>query len=177
MAPCSRLRARLRPEAGFTLIELMVGLALAMIIFFAAVNFIDVGTRSQAETGERVHALGQQRVGLERMTRELRQAQDVVTSTGAVDFILPEPGATADLQVRYDCTVENQCRRFEAPVGQTFPASYDPLVTDVESAAFDLQTIASAGDYVAIDLRVSLPDRDLPIALTDGVHLRNEAGA
>lgn len=203
-------------EAGFGLIELMVAIAGTLIVFFVASSFWEVASDNQADTGNRVEALGQQRVGLEQMTRELRGARwiDDSTTPGRVDFqaYAPVEGVEAGQvqyawrHIAYDCSQDAQCRRYEGPVGEPLDAGYDPLVCvpstspdptpgelsslhdpaecEVENASFTLMRDDNRQpcpdldppedcNYLEIELWVALPERDYPIALSDGVHVRN----
>lgn len=212
----ARLLRRLEGESGFGLIELMVAIAGTLVVFLAASNFWEIGSRNQADTGNRVEALGQQRVGLERMTRELRGARRIdFPSPGVVDFDAYAPAAgTEDGQVQYgwrrivyDCSTGAECRRYEGPVGSALDAGYEPLVCvpsttpdptpgelsslydpaecEVDNASFALVGDADGQEcdpevddledcnYVAIELWVAIPERDYPISLSDGVHVRN----
>lgn len=203
MALAAPLR-RLDSEGGFTLIELMVTVVLTMVIFLAASGFWVIADDNQRDTGDRVETLAEQRIALERMTRELRQAQDVsVANAGTtVDLGIPVPQASPSppllKPIRYDCSQLSECRRYEGPAGgaldlTTTNAVATGVLTDAATPEiagdvppiFSLQrldatTPATSYDYLGIDLRLELPDpirapvrERQPIALTDGVHLRN----
>lgn len=182
MTSLLQIRRRLSDEDGFTLMELMVGTMIALIVFFTAVNFLGVAQRSQLRSGDRAEALGQQRVGLERITRELRQADTVWSTGAALELTLPASDSNPARRVLYDCGAGGACRRYETPEGQPFASDYREVVTEVDSATFapsepcdrEDQLERSQPCHVSIDLRVSLPDREVPIALTDGVYVRNQ---
>lgn len=165
-------------EAGFTLVEALVAGAIGIVLLLAVQNLVGVATRSQAGTGARSETLGAQRVALERMTRELRQATTInATTPGLVEFQIYGSAPGTARQIRYDCRTSNSCRRYDGPAGGSWTLTNDALVQNVQSATFTTETYAASQDYVAIDLRVSLPGRSLPITLSDGVHLRNKAGS
>ncbi len=132
----ARLRRRLRGDGGFGLVELMLATTMSLILFLAASNFWESASDNQAETGNRVEALAQQRAGLEQMTRELRGARRVdFPAPGVVDFDAYEPVAAGPGQVQYgwrrvvyNCSQDSQCRRYEGPAGGALESGFDPLV-------------------------------------------------
>jgi Tfp pilus assembly protein PilW len=175
MAPLRRLGERLRSEQGFSLTELLVATSMMLVVLFAAMGFAEIAPRSASGAIDRSGALATQRTGLERMTRELRQALTLnATTPGVVEFQLYRPGTGAVRQVRYDCSQAGECRRSEGPAGGPL-ANTDTLVTGVQSASFTSQTLSASQDYLTISLWVNVPNRAHPIALEDGVHLRNKA--
>ncbi|MBA2763252.1 MAG: hypothetical protein H0U42_01005 [Thermoleophilaceae bacterium] len=179
MRPLQALRARARSlprEDGFSLIELLVASTLSIFLLLVIAGFADIAQRSQSDTGARSDTLGRQRAALERMTRELRQATTVnATTAGLVEFQVYGSAAGVVRQIRFDCRFDARCRRYEGPAGGAWTLTDDSLVDSVQSATFTTQTLAASQDYIGIDLRVSLPGRPIPIALADGVHLRNKA--
>lgn len=178
MALRTKAHARLTSaEAGFTLVELLVASAVGMILLLVIHGFASIAERSRSETGARAEALGEQRAGLERMTRELRQATELNAATpGLITFrVLGADGAPLR-EIRFDCRSEARCRRFAGPAGGTLVQTHDAIVSGVESATFTAQTVDASQDYVAIELRVTLPGRPQPIVLGDGVTVRNAGG-
>jgi Tfp pilus assembly protein PilW len=158
-----------------TLVELLVAAAIGMALFLGSMVLFNSIARIQEGVGNRVEGLAQQRVGLERMTRELRQALTVnLTGPHVVDFQLRRPATAAVREVRFDCGQAAQCRRYEGPLGGPLGPNYAPLVSGVQSASFAVETLAASQDYLAIELRVAVPGREMPIVLADGVHLRNK---
>jgi Tfp pilus assembly protein PilW len=68
----SALSRRARDEAGFTLVELLAGMAIAMIIILAAFELLDLSVKVSAKTQARVEANAQGRQAMDTMTRQLR---------------------------------------------------------------------------------------------------------
>lgn len=177
--PLARWRTE---ETGFTLIELLVAMSLGIILVSAVALFADVGIRSQHSTAKATEALNEQRTGLERMTREIRQAtQFELVNSQVVDmntYVNPSYGSTAVLRrVRYDCSRGELCRRSEGPVNGAFTTTDVEIVSVVQNAdVFDPQPDINP-TYVAVALRVraegdgSNPEKI--ITLRDGVTLRN----
>jgi prepilin-type N-terminal cleavage/methylation domain-containing protein len=71
----NRLKARLlREESGFTLVEMMVTMMIMIIVLFALYGIFDMSLRVFSFSNNKVEAVEQARVGLERMEREIRAA-------------------------------------------------------------------------------------------------------
>lgn len=79
----SRLAAKLRRSDGFTLMELVVAMAIGMIVLLAAFNVIDRAFAGNKTISDREDALQRGRATLERMTRQLR-SMTCVNTTNAV---------------------------------------------------------------------------------------------
>ncbi|MDQ6779312.1 MAG: prepilin-type N-terminal cleavage/methylation domain-containing protein [Actinomycetota bacterium] len=121
-------RVRLRDERGLTLIELVIAMVLTLVIAGAAMTFMIVTLHQENVVASRSFATRQSEVALQRLTRELRQAQDILsTSTGSdttpvnvtygggtssVSFYLPAAGSTAaGTLVTWTCTTNANCTR------------------------------------------------------------------
>lgn len=166
---------RLNGERGFTLIELLVSMTLGMIILLAIYSFATIAQDSQKGTTDRSDALADQRAGMERMTRELRQATTLnATTPGLVIFRVYGPAGTSLREIQYDCRTGARCQRYEGPVGGTIAKTHDALISSVESATFTPSSLTNSQDYLTIEVHVSLPDREQPIVLSDGIALRNK---
>lgn len=95
----SRLRARLRGEAGFTLVELLVASALFMILTSITLTSVLSAARS-AKAGREINDLNEEaRLVLNRMSRELREARRIVAvvNPDGTGF-----NATADVEVGFE---------------------------------------------------------------------------
>jgi type II secretory pathway component PulJ len=148
----------LSDEAGFTIIEMLLVIVLSLIVVGGAMSFLIVTLDQQNAVSSRAVAERQAEVVLARLTRELREAQDVTDgSTGAdttpvnvsydgagtssVSFYLPTPGSTAaGLQVTWTCTAGGSCTR-------TASGNTVTQLTGVQSATFT--PIGSAGTVLA----------------------------
>ena len=113
------LRARARVEAGFTLIELLVAMGLLLVILGAVLALLDSSNTIAARDQERTHAIREAQVGVQAMTKELRQAYSMVSNTPyLIEVHVWKNGADHD--VTYDCTGTSsagpplgQCVRYE----------------------------------------------------------------
>jgi prepilin-type N-terminal cleavage/methylation domain-containing protein len=68
----SRLPARLRDQRGFTLVELMVGVAIGSIVMLAIFALLDTSVKQSGKVSARVDSTQRGRTAMERITRELR---------------------------------------------------------------------------------------------------------
>ena len=167
----------LRDERGFTLVEILAAVPLMLIIFFAVFQLYEVAVREQSRGDARVRGIVQQKNGLERMSRELRDSVAVrYRSSEVIDAQI----STGGNWVRYDCS-GTTCRRSQGPNESTYTQGPVTLIDGVHSAEF--HTLSnSAGTlvpdfvnptYVSVTLRVSVKDAKNPIVLSDGFNLRN----
>jgi prepilin-type N-terminal cleavage/methylation domain-containing protein len=121
-------RSRLSEERGFSLIELLIAMVLTLVIAGAVITFMITTLHQENIVASRSFATREAEVALQRLTRELRQAQDILnTTTGAdttpvnvtygagtssVSFYLPNAGSTAaGTQVTWTCTADATCTR------------------------------------------------------------------
>jgi prepilin-type N-terminal cleavage/methylation domain-containing protein len=72
MSPIQRLRARLRDQRGFTLVELLVATSVGIVIVLAMFNLVDSSTRASANVEDRVDAVQRGRAAIEQITQRLR---------------------------------------------------------------------------------------------------------
>lgn len=109
-------------DAGFTLVELLLTMALSLIVAAAALSLLDAAHPAADREMLRQSAISEGRAGLERMVREIRGANSVNATSGTlIDF----NGQTASgaRRVVYACddssTVQGlrRCMRYEGPVG------------------------------------------------------------
>ena len=129
MPDLSRLRL-IRGQGGSTLIELLVAMPMAVALLGLTSQAFVTGSKDQRRLERRTAALNQIHIGLERMTRELRQTNWVYfTSSQIVDaeaMVRSSPTSRAVRRhVRYDCTT-GRCIRYEGP-----PVPFPPSVAAV----------------------------------------------
>ena len=81
-----------REEAGFTLVEVLVSAAMMFAVLFALYAIFDVSVRAFGYGGDRVEAVGNARLALGRMEREIRAAYPYdPTSTPPRKFLFLDP--------------------------------------------------------------------------------------
>jgi hypothetical protein len=162
---------------------MLLASGLGVILICAVTLFAEVGIRNQHSTAKATDALTQQRVGLERMTREIRQATSFTLINSQVVELSTYvhqayDGTNATLRrVRYDCSNGEVCRRSEGPVGGAFTAVDVEIVNVVNNTdVFDPRPVLFP-TWVGITLRVRAEGEQASarriITLRDGVDLRN----
>ena len=174
------LSRRLRSERGVGLIELLTVLPMVAVVLMGIYALYNVGAKSQQETNNRVRSLIQQQNGLERISREMRQATSVTPVSSqildAVTWVRPTAGtASVQRRVRYDCS-SGTCNRWEGPAGGALDTGPVPVITDVQNAdVFSLEPNSVDPTYVVTRVEVDVKDANNPITLDGGFALRNLA--
>jgi prepilin-type N-terminal cleavage/methylation domain-containing protein len=170
------LSRRLRDDqSGFTLVELLVAMPIALIVVFMALLVLDTAVPYEVRTRERAQALRDQEVGLERMTRELREATSFTFLTSQkVEFDVHMRAAGGLRKVQYDCSSGDHCLRLEGPVGGTVsPAGTVIVDALVNPDVFEPEPDFVNPRYVGLVARVRISEDRRPITLRDGIDLRN----
>lgn len=91
-----RLRIRLADESGFTLIEMLIGIATGIVISLAAFGLIDVSLRLSAQVNDRADASDAATAALQTIEAELQSAcTGVSVSTGGSSDVYPVQGPTS----------------------------------------------------------------------------------
>jgi prepilin-type N-terminal cleavage/methylation domain-containing protein len=171
------LPRRLQDQSGFTLVELLVAMPIALIVLTMAMLALAFAVRNEQSAREHSEALRAQQVGLERMTRELREATTFRFLTSQLvefdGYVRSGGGAGVLRKIRYDCSSGTSCIRQEGPVGGAVSGSrviVDGLVNpDVFAPTPDFVNPR----YVGIVARVRIAEDRRQITLRDGVELRN----
>src|SRR3954447_16091647 len=110
-------------QAGWTLIELLVAMSIFTFVLGAALSLFEVSVKSAPKEQERAAAIREAQTGLSGMTREVRNAYDIVElNPNVIDFLVTRQGVKQ--HVRYECGVTDndvtpalkQCVRSEGAV-------------------------------------------------------------
>jgi hypothetical protein len=173
----SRARSSLREETGFMLVELLAAIPLLIVVFFGIIWLYDVSVHEQSRGDIRVRSLVNQKNGLERISRELRDAVAVKYKTSEV---IDAQIASGGRWLRYDCS-GTSCKRYEGPSEAVFDQGPVVVVNAVQSAEFqtltdvngDLQPDFVNPTYISVTLKVTVAGATNPIVLDDGFNLRN----
>jgi prepilin-type N-terminal cleavage/methylation domain-containing protein len=181
MAPARSDRPR--PDAGFTLVEVLVVCAVSSVVLAAIGLFAVTGLRHTSSAATRADALDRASFGLEQMSTELRQALELspavtgTQTTGVVDARRWTKSGASWVQrwFRYDCTAagataaERRCVRRDMTSGATtvlvdgLSATADPVFTLLPARA-----PALSGE-VRIALAARVPHAQGPILLQSAV--------
>ena len=114
-------------EAGYSLVELMIVASMLVVVLGAVLSLGEAVQRSTPKDLERAHSIRNTQVGLNRMTRELRQSHALVSHT---DYVIEVKTwfAGQERQVRYDCSASepgetgmNRCIREEVGSSASYP--------------------------------------------------------
>jgi type II secretory pathway pseudopilin PulG len=89
-----RLRARLREERGYSVVELLVSMSILGSVMASVSALLVSATNSEVDMNRRFQAQTQARLGLDRLRREVHCAQSVAVSSG---------GAVATLTIPATC--------------------------------------------------------------------------
>jgi type II secretory pathway pseudopilin PulG len=77
----TRARRVLRSQAGFSLLELTMAATLLGVVVIAILAVADTSQKLAPKDQERAHAIRETQTGLHQMTRELRQAHAIVSTS------------------------------------------------------------------------------------------------
>ena len=160
--------ARRGREDGFTLIELIVVMALSTVVLGALLTTLYNSQQIQAGDAEWAQVMQEGRTGLSRMTREIRQASQITThEAGAIEF-LATIGST-EWKIKYECgvtqtTTLHECVRkaVEKSTG-TLPSTGTLTVRDVLNPTEVFKYFKGATETAepekmnVVTLKISLP--------------------
>ena len=103
----TRIRHAAGAQDGWTLIECMVGLALALTVAGSSLMLLNTSLHSQKETGSRLVAQDDGSFAMLRLTKDIRAATAAtVQDARTLDLAVPEEisGTLTTMHVRYSCT-------------------------------------------------------------------------
>ena len=148
-------------EGGFTLVELLVASALALVLLGGILTVLEMSQQVQARDAEWALTLQEGRVGLARMAREIRQASEVKTHEESTIVFLATIGGT-EWEIKYACNVAqtgtefDECVRYAAKKGEALPTTGPVIVKDVLNGTKVLTYSPSAAPTLA-SLKLELP--------------------
>jgi hypothetical protein len=185
-----------REQRGSTLIELLVTSLLLVAVVGAVLALYRVAAVEQDRVEGGVRGLVDQQIGLERLSRELRQATQLCapyptcgsTFTGAqtIDFerCFASGSGTCTLKwVRYDCTgsppqsvppdvTTRACLRSEAATPGGLGSNQVPVIKNLAATPTGVFS-ATSPNYLTFGTRVQAKGFNNPISLDDGIRFRN----
>jgi type II secretory pathway pseudopilin PulG len=170
------LLRRLKNQSGFTLVELLVAMPIAIVVLSMAMVAVAITVRNEQRSREHVEALRSQQVGLEQLTRELREATSFRFLTSQLvefDAYVRTTGTGTLRKIRYDCSSGTHCIRQEGPVGGTVSGSRIIIDALENPDVFEPEPDFVNPRYVGIVAQVRIAQDRRLITLRDGVDLRN----
>lgn len=97
--------SRCSSERGFTLIEALIASVLSIVVFGGILSALESSQNIQAQDTEWALTMQENRAGLSRIAREIRQAYSVTeTSSSLIDFLATI--GSNDERIYYRCNVE-----------------------------------------------------------------------
>ncbi len=145
-----------------TLIELLIACALSLGIVAATLSLLESSARVQGRDGEWALTLQEDRAGVARMVREVRQATKVEEAkANAIEFLGTLGGKK--WEVKYECSVsqpstsDDECVRTAAEEGKALPASGQVVAKDLLNGTAVFSYSPSSAAATATTVRVELP--------------------
>ena len=86
----------LREENGFTMIEMIMTALIMVVVLMALYSIFDMSVRIFSFSNDKVEAVENARLGLEKMEREIRQAYPYDKTDPSTDYLFPAGGFNPD---------------------------------------------------------------------------------
>jgi hypothetical protein len=171
-------RRILGSERGVGLVELLVVIPMMAIVLLGIYALYSVGARAQVQNDARTSTLLREQNGLERMTREMRQAVSFTPVSSqildAVTYVRPSGGGVSvQRHVRYEC-LSGACTRYEGAVGGSLGTGETVISNLSNPDAFFFEPDSVNPTFVAVKLEVTVAGATNPIVLDGGFALRNK---
>jgi hypothetical protein len=169
----------LRSERGVSLVELLVVIPMATIVLFGIYGLYNVGAKGQQQTHDRVTTQLRAQNGLERMTREMRQAISFTPVSSqvldSVTYVRPSAGgASVQRRVRYEC-LSGSCVRYEGAAGGALTIGPETVIPGVQNPdVFFFEPDSVNPTFVSVKLEVAVKGAANPIVLDGGFALRGK---
>jgi len=184
------MRVRRADEAGFTLVELLVGAAMGVVLMGAVASLVIGAVKYQPRITKKAENVTTARWVLERMTRELRNGERIEPSSSAssisfISYVRSSPcgtgtplaagQASVPCKITYSCTTTS-CSRTEAPPTGSGSGTTQLLFTGINSnQVFSYPPTGKPAEatYVKVTFRVPDPQGSGSLTISDGASLRN----
>ena len=170
-------RLNIKNQKGFSLIEMMVVVAVLGVIVLGLVTFFTGGTKSWVSGQYQLTAQRNARQAMDRMVREIREASDIIaSSTSSIEINFNTPWSTDIMKYSWS-----------GDEGGPILRGTNPLINDVQSLNFKyfdalgIEVVPTLSDETAskiskihIDLRIDVDkDSNPDVMLNTNVNLRN----
>ncbi|MCI0546651.1 MAG: prepilin-type N-terminal cleavage/methylation domain-containing protein [Candidatus Rokubacteria bacterium] len=176
-----------RTAAGFTLVELLVSMALAGLLLAATFTVLHAGLDAYRQGADRLDAQQAARVALERIATELREAGYDPRDAGLPAIVLAEParvglardldgdGVLAPTRERVTYFLDGAVLRRDAGGGA------QPIAEDVRGFALEYRDgrgapTVDAGAVASVRIRLDVGGGGAGVIMETRAHLRNARG-
>jgi len=162
-------------------VELLVVIPMMAIVLLGVYALYNVGAKGQQQNNVRVTTLLREQNGLERMTREMRQAISFTPVSSQVldaeTYVRPADGsASQEKHVRYEC-LNGACTRYEGDANGTTFTKSETVISNVQNAdVFFFEPSNVNPTYTAVRLEVKVNGANNPVTVEGGFALRNQSG-
>ncbi len=174
---------------GLTLIELLVASAMGVVIAGAAITLLITSLHQQPRITGQAEQVGEARVAMDRIVRDLRQGSGVSETPTAKKLILTTyvhatsctaaPSATATAikcRVTYECSSGTCTRRVATTTGPATEGTAVTLISGLSSnEIFSYSPSATAPTYIGVKLVLPASSGSNTTTLEDGAALRDVA--
>lgn len=146
------------------MVELLVASVAAVTVLGGIMTLVISSLNAQARDSEYALTLQEDRAGLARMVRDIRQATEIKEAkTSAINFLATIGGTK--YQIKYDCSVAqsgttyNECVRLAAEEGKTLPTTGPPVAKDLlnGSEVFTYSPSSEPSKVRLATLRLEIP--------------------
>jgi Tfp pilus assembly protein PilW len=169
-----------RCQRGVSLIELLVVIPMLMIVLLSIYALSNVGAKGQRQTSDRATSMLRQQNGLERLTREMRQAVSFTPVSAQIldaeTYVrLAGTDTSVRRRVRYECQ-SGACVRYEGPPNGSLTSGPETVIPSVRNGdVFFFEPNSVNPTFVSVKLEIGVKGATNPITLDGGFALRNEA--
>jgi type II secretory pathway pseudopilin PulG len=188
MNPKSRIeRQRRLTEGGWTLIELLVGMAIMLVIVFAALPILEGATNTENRIQTSATSIGEARTFSDQVLQDLRPASKVLFDSGSQEKVTTwvrhntcgDPTPIPEGQAPIQCDVTYVCSGTAPDVSCTRQEEGGPVVTMItglsDANIFSSRTPGDQPVFIRIKVEIPNPQDSAQneITLRDGTALRN----
>lgn len=168
------MRRRLAAEGGYTLIELLIVIAILGFIMAGIANLLVSGSRAQSDTSARVAAQGSARIALDRLEFEARCASNatILNSGAGVALTMPTQCPHATGNITY-CVSGGVLTRYSGTTTCSGGTSY-PYITSITTPTPFSIVWTSNLPRLVVALTVNSGGRSDAFSLLDSIALRNQ---
>jgi hypothetical protein len=155
-----KLTGRAREDAGTTLAELLVSMAVMSVVAAIAVTGLVQMLRITSATEERAVAQSSVGTAMMRIDRQVRYASAVglpytLNGTTRIEYEVVETGQVVCLQLRHTDRRQLQQRRWVQGLQPFRPSAWNTLATDVTAVAFTRIDATDTRSYQQLQVTVT----------------------